>query len=139
MNTNKTILLVEDDADDQELLTDAMGYINPLIDVVVAESGPKATSYLQSAKENQQPLPCLIVLDLNLPLQDGKQTYEKIKNELNLKTVPVIIFTSSHNPHDKALFEQLGVEFIIKPDSYSYMKDIVRHMVDVCSNNCAVV
>ena len=128
---NKTILFVEDDADDQYFLLKAVKEINPAIEVVFAENGLKAIEYLNVRKENSQ-LPCLIVLDLNMPLLDGKETYSRIKQDLKLKSVPVIIFTSSHNPNDKKMFTNLGVEFLTKPDDFSYMNTIVNRMINMC-------
>jgi DNA-binding response OmpR family regulator len=81
-------------------------------------------------------LPCLIVLDLNMPYLDGKETFKKIRNELNMVSVPVIVFTSSHNPNDRNLFDTLGIEFITKPDDFSLLNKIVSHMVNVCIGNC---
>jgi CheY-like chemotaxis protein len=128
---NKTILFVEDDADDREFLSIAVHELDEAVNVVFAENGLKALEYLDKGKENEQ-LPCLIVLDLNMPYLDGKETFKKIKYDLKLDAVPIIIFTSSHNPNDRLLFTSMGVEFITKPDDFTYMSKIVRHMVNAC-------
>lgn len=129
---SKTILFVDDDADDREVLANVLERVSPQVNAVFAENGLKAIEYL-----NQSPrLPCLIVLDLNMPVLDGKETFKKIRNELNLGSVPVIIFTSSHNPNDRSLFHSLGIEFITKPDDFTHFNSIVDHMVSVCSGNC---
>jgi CheY-like chemotaxis protein len=130
---NKTILFVDDDADDRDVLADVLKLVSPQVNAVFAENGVEAIAYLSDKMED---LPCLIVLDLNMPLLDGKETFKKIRNELNLVSVPVIIFTSSHNPNDRQLFNTLGVEFITKPDDFSHLNKIVGHMVNVCSGNC---
>lgn len=128
---NKTILFVEDDADDREFLSIAVSEVNPAVNVVFAENGVRALEYLLKGKENAE-LPCLIVLDLNMPYLDGKETFKKIKNDLKLDEVPVIIFTSSHNPNDRLLFTSMGVEFITKPDDFSYMGKIIGRMISMC-------
>lgn len=132
---NKTILIVDDDADDRDVLADVLKHVNPQVNAAFAENGLKAIEYLSDKIKSSQ-LPCLIVLDLNMPVLDGKETFKKIRNELNLESVPVIIFTSSHNPNDRHLFTTLGIEFITKPDDFSHLNKIVDHMVNVCSNNC---
>jgi CheY-like chemotaxis protein len=132
---SKTILFVDDDADDRDVLADVLGIVNPQVNAVFAENGLKALEYLSDKRESSQ-LPCLIVLDLNMPLLDGKETFRKIRNELNLSSIPVIIFTSSHNPNDQNLFNSLGIEFITKPDDFTRLNKIVGHMVNVCSGNC---
>jgi CheY-like chemotaxis protein len=133
---SKTILFVEDDEDDRDVLADVLQDVNPSVNAVFAENGLKALEYLSKKKEASQ-LPCLIVLDLNMPFLDGKETFIKIRNELQLNSVPVIIFTSSHSPTDKQLFTSQGVEYIIKPNEFANLNKVVGHMVSICnSGNC---
>jgi CheY-like chemotaxis protein len=129
----KTILFVDDDVDDREILAEVLKLVSPHVNAVFAENGMEALAYLGNKMESE--LPCLIVLDLNMPLLDGKETFKKIRNELNLASVPVIIFTSSHNPKDRRLFDTFGVEFITKPHDFSHLNKIVGHMVNVCGGN----
>jgi CheY-like chemotaxis protein len=128
---NKTILFVDDDEDDRELLLDVVTHSHPEVNVAFAENGLRALQYLSEGQQNLQ-LPCLIVLDLNMPVLDGKETYKKIREELKINSVPVMIFTSSQNPNDKMLFNKLGVEFITKPDEYIHLNEVVNRMVSVC-------
>jgi CheY-like chemotaxis protein len=129
----KTILFVDDDAEDREILAEVLKTINPGVNAVFAENGIRAIEYLLESL-NHKDLPCLVVLDLNMPFLDGKETYKKIKNELKIESVPVIIFTSSSNPSDKQMFSSLGVEFITKPDDFEYFNKAIRYMVNVCSS-----
>ena len=129
----RTILFVEDDEDDRELLFDVVHEIDPALNVVFAENGVKAIEYLDMSKQNSH-LPCLIVLDLNMPFLDGKETLQKIKQELKLDSIPVIVYSSSSHPDDIMLFKTLGVEYFTKPDDLSDMNRIVRYMVEVCYN-----
>ncbi len=128
---NKTILFVDDDEDDRQLLADVVKNTHPEVNIAFAENGLIALQYLSEGQQNLQ-LPCLIVLDLNMPILDGKETYKKIREELKIDSVPVMIFTSSQNPNDKTLFNNLGVEFITKPDEYWHLNQIVNRMVSVC-------
>ena len=129
---SKTILFVDDDIDDRDLMAEIVQKINPSVNAVFAQNGLEAIEYLNTKKEMAQ-LPCLIVLDLNMPFLDGKETYKKIKEELQLQAVPVIIFTSSLNPNDKVLFTNLGVEFYTKPDDFGYYNTLISRMVNVCN------
>jgi CheY-like chemotaxis protein len=133
MKEHKTLLIVEDDADDRQLMLDTIKQINPLLNLVFTQNGLQALDYLDKIKEDPSKMPCLIVLDLNMPYVDGKETYQRIRDNSSLSGVPVIIFTSSLNPNDKALFEKSGVEFFSKPDHYSEMNRIVSHMLQVCT------
>lgn len=135
MQTNKRILIVEDDPDDRELLADAVKKADPVAEVQLAENGLQAMDYLNALSSRQAPLPGLIVLDLNMPYLDGKATFEKIKSNHQFDGVPVIIFTSSLNPNDKLLFNHRSAEFISKPYHFSVMKDIAHHLLAVCNQH----
>lgn len=133
MTERKTLLVVEDDADDRQLMLDAITQVNPFLNIVFAQNGLEAMDYLDQIKNDPSKMPCLIVLDLNMPYIDGKETFQRIRDNSSLSAIPVIIFTSSLNPADKALFEKSGVEFFSKPDHYSVMNEIVSHMLQVCT------
>lgn len=131
-NSHKIILYVDDDADDREMLSSAFKKISPSINVVEAENGLAALKYLDEAKKNGH-LPCLIVLDINMPVLDGRQTFHRIREDSFLEKVPVVVFTSSSNPNDKSFFERHGVGLITKPSSISYLRTIAENMIRNCS------
>ena len=128
----KTILYVDDDEDDRELFSEAIKSADPNIHLVFAENGLKAINYLDGVKQPEENLPCLIVLDLNMPYLDGKKTFEKIKTNPALEKIPVVIFTSSQNPNDKNFFHNAGIELITKPNDYSFMSSIAQRMLNHC-------
>lgn len=129
---HKIILYVDDDEDDREFLKDAIKKTDPEVEVALANNGLEALDYLSARNDSKAQLPCLIVLDINMPFLNGKETFEKIKEDQRLQQVPVIVFSSSEKPADKQMFNALGVEFFTKPTSISYMNQIVHHMIDVC-------
>ena len=131
------ILIVEDDLDDRELLDDAMKQANPSVNLIFAENGLDALRYLEQIKENPAQLPCLIVLDLNLPFIDGIETYRRIQEHVLFKEVPIIIFTSSMNPADRDFFESLGVKFMTKPDQFNVIHEAVLQMLHTCKEHWA--
>jgi two-component system response regulator len=126
----KTILYVDDDEDDRELFSEAIKNVYPGINLVFAENGLKAISYLDTVKQPGENMPGLIVLDLNMPYLDGRKTFEKIKTKPGLEKIPVVIFTSSQNPNDKNFFQEAGVELISKPYDFSFMHDIAQRMLE---------
>jgi CheY-like chemotaxis protein len=130
------ILLVEDDPDDRGLLLDAFRNASAEVDTVVAENGLQAMDYLAAAQSGGNS-PGLIVLDLNMPYLDGRATFEKIRRDNTLQDIPVIIFSSSHNPYDMAFFQDAGAEFISKPMDYKLLSGIAGHMVQVCCTSCS--
>lgn len=129
----KTILYVDDDADDREIFAEAIRHVSAGIEIVEAEHGLAALDYLYKTKAVQSSLPCLIVLDLNMPYLDGRETLRRIKADAILNAIPVIVFSSSKRPHDKALFNDMGIEFFTKPADHSLINTIATHMVNICS------
>lgn len=127
----KTILYIDDDADDRELLGAELKVLEDSLVVAEAVNGIEALSYLDKAKVQKQ-LPCLIVLDLNMPVLDGRQTFQRIKQDILLQGIPVVVYTSSFNPNDRAYFNQEGVEVINKPLSSRLLKKIAEGMVLHC-------
>lgn len=127
----KTILHVDDDADDRELLQEVMQKVAPEVQVTYAENGLSALKVLNEGKSLKS-LPCLIVLDLNMPFLDGKQTYEKIQADPELKNIPLIVLSSGQNPADKNLFAKQGVAYFAKPVEFSVLKEIATHISNLC-------
>jgi CheY-like chemotaxis protein len=132
MEKQKLIMYIDDDEDDRELLTDAIRKADPDVHVLLEPNGLEAINHLRQLKETEQTLPCLIVLDLNMPFLDGKATFEKLQEDYCLQKVPVMVFSSSEKPQDKQLFNQMGVEFFTKPSNTAYMNQIVHHMIASC-------
>jgi CheY-like chemotaxis protein len=126
--TNRTILYVDDDEDDRDFFSKAVRDVNPQVKIVFAENGMEALKYLDACSS----LPCLMVLDINMPVLDGKETFQRVKKDSRLQNLPVVIFTSSQKPADKQLFNSMGVEFITKPANFAYMNSIASRMVRFC-------
>lgn len=128
----KRILCVDDDPDDRQFLSEAINEADPGVSVVEVENGVAALDYLNEVKTHYGEMPCLIVLDINMPLLDGKQTYQRLKEDPELKKIPVVVFTSSENPNDKQLFKSLGVLMLSKPDNLLYMNRIADNILSYC-------
>jgi two-component system response regulator len=127
----KKLLYVDDDNDDRELLGEMMHNVAPGLKIIFAINGLQALEVLQRHKEAST-LPGLIVLDLNMPYLDGRQTFECIKADPQLKHIPLVIFSSGENPADKALFSREGITWFTKPVEFSAMEGIASHMANLC-------
>jgi len=132
MIRKRTILYVDDDADDRDIFNLTLKSLNPEVDIVMAENGAEALSYLNSAVDGPGGLPCLMVLDINMPVLDGKETFNRVKKDQRLQNLPVIVFTSSQKPADRLLFNSFGVEMITKPSNFVYMNSIATKMLGFC-------
>ena len=130
-NLQKKILYIDDDLDDCLLLRQAINKISP-IEIVYAHNGLEALASLQQQKQSNS-LPCLIVLDINMPVMDGKETLEKIRKELVFKSIPLVIFTTSVNSLDTENLKNQNTTVLIKPTdwvSYSQIADKLLSYVD---------
>lgn len=120
-----TILCVDDDEDDLFFIKEAISSRGHQFNIVEANNGLDALNFLKDALAKEQ-LPCLIIMDMNMPKMDGKQTIKKIKELDGLAKVPVAVFTTSSNLDDKKYFESAGVHFITKSFDYKvFTKEIV--------------
>ena len=132
MEITKKILCVDDDVEDLSFPSDVISDIHPEYEIVQLQNGIEAINYLSTAKANKQ-LPNLVLLDINMPFLDGKETLEKIRTDLELENLPVIIFTASRNPNDIALFKSKGVEMYTKPSEYSTLQNLVKKLLLQCA------
>ncbi len=127
------LLYADDDEDDKAILIEMMRRINPDIGVVTTENGVETLKFLDSIKENQ-PLPCCIVLDMNMPILNGTQTLELIKQKSAYTKIPVFLFSTSSSPADVALTNRLGAEaFITKPYGQKELLEVCEEFANYCS------
>jgi CheY-like chemotaxis protein len=131
LSTTRTVLCVDDDADDREMVCFTIGEIDPSLKVVHAEDGVEALHYLRKAKLEDK-LPCLVILDINMPRMDGKQTLSEIKKDDQLSKVPVVVFSTSNSPADKLYCDRFGVELVTKPSTMHTMQDEVKQLLQPC-------
>jgi CheY-like chemotaxis protein len=133
MANNKIILLVEDNADDEELTLRALKKNNILNDVVVARDGVEALEYLfgsQTGSDREQNLlPQVILLDLKLPRIDGLEVLRRVREHPRTKLLPVVILTSSKEEHDLISGYSLGANsYIRKPVDFNQFTESVRQL-----------
>src|SRR4028118_1263749 len=96
MRENYTILLAEDDPDDQELIVHAFTEINESFNLHIVNDGKEALDFLTSTSDSK--LPCLIVLDYNMPELNGAQVLQKLTGNKRYQDIPKIILSTSGNP-----------------------------------------
>ena len=128
----KFILCVDDDLDDRLVICEAIKDVDPSLNVVQARNGIEANQFLQLAKSTGE-FPCLVILDMNMPLMDGKETLIQIKMDEILKTLPVVFFTTSSNPRDQSFSQEYGVEFVTKPSNYRTIVSTLKDLLTRCN------
>ena len=131
MITQKKILLVEDNPDDELLALKAFNNTGIPVQIDVVRSGEEALEYLfeNPPSSSEDRLPDLIILDLNLPRVDGLDVLKEIKSEKTTQTIPVVIFTSSKNEDDIKVSYLLNVNsYIRKPVDFVKFRE-VAHLI----------
>src|SRR5215211_7677830 len=128
----KTILLVEDDENDILFVRHALKKIGASVDIATVGDGQKAIDYLDAnAVRRAEPAPCLVLLDLNLPKKTGFQVLEWIRNQPVLKSVIVIIFTSSNVEADAArAYALCANSYLVKPSDPAALIELLGLVCD---------
>jgi CheY-like chemotaxis protein len=132
-NHLKTILLVEDSPEDYEVTTRAFKKSRLLNPVKHCTTGDDALDYLYRrgayVNEDDCPRPGVILLDLNLPGTDGREILRIIKNDENLKSIPVIILTTSTDENDiDRCYKDGANSYIQKPVDLDKYIDSIRNL-----------
>lgn len=131
-NFRYKFLLVEDNVGDVLLTKRAVSRMASPVDLSVAIDGVDALSFLRKeGRYTQAPRPQLILLDLHLPRKDGRQVLREVKADADLRTIPIIILTTSSAPADiKNAYELHANGYLSKPvgfEGFVQMLDAVNH------------
>ena len=131
--SDKIILLVEDDPDDETLILLALRKGNVANDVVIVRDGAEALDYLHStgryAARNASDMPTVVLLDLKLPKVDGLEVLRRLRADTRTKLLPVIILTSSKLEQDLTASYSLGANsYIRKPVDFDKFSEAVRQL-----------
>lgn len=128
----KTILLAEDNMNDVELTLAALEDLNIANSVVVVNDGVDAMEYLKREgkyKERPEGNPTVILLDIKMPRMDGFEVLQAIREDKNLKKIPVVMLTSSREEKDLIKTYELGVNaYVVKPVDFDQFMDAVKQL-----------
>jgi len=126
----KRILLAEDNANDVELTLSALRENKVLNEVVVVRDGAEALDYLykrEGYKHRSGANPVLVLLDLKMPKVDGIEVLRQVKSDPQLKTIPVVVLTSSREEQDLVRTYDLGVNaYVVKPVDFHEFVEAVK-------------
>lgn len=125
------ILIADDDAEDTMLIKDALKESRLKNGVQSVEDGEELMHYLRNegkySDKKKYPTPGIILLDLNMPKKDGREALKEIKSDKNLRSIPIVILTTSKAEEDILKTYNLGVSsFITKPVKFSTMVDVMK-------------
>ncbi len=123
-----TIVLAEDDEDDRELIRDALQDSRLEEQMQFVGDGQELMDYLHRSSPTSAatPRPSIILLDLNMPRKDGREALAEIKADPGLRTIPVIVLTTSKSDHDIHNAYGLGASsYITKPVTHDTLTEVM--------------
>jgi CheY-like chemotaxis protein len=131
LKTIKKVLLVEDDMIELTMMNRALKDLNhDNFELTHAANGEIALEHLKTFKPN------LIILDLSMPKMNGIELLKEIKNDSQLRQIPIVIFTSSGDLHDKQLCYELGASgYIVKPIEYKKYLSTIEILFEYWDRN----
>ena len=129
-----TMLVADDDEDDQLLMQEAIKESQLNINLHFVEDGEELLHYLKHQgkySKSKFPRPSLILLDLNMPKKDGREVLKEIKENDELRQIPVVIFTTSKREEDVYRSYNIGGNsFITKPVTFEGLVDVVKTIAE---------
>jgi len=121
---NRPILLVEDDQVDAMTVRRALKELHVTNPLEHVENGEAALTYLRGDSGDR---PCIILLDLNMPIMNGIEFLQVVKQDAQLKRIPVVVLTTSEEQQDKVNSFNLGVAgYMAKPVDYRQFVEVMR-------------
>jgi CheY-like chemotaxis protein len=126
------VLYADDDPDDLTLVSEAFSKYSSNVELVTAYNGAEALQFLEKLAP-EDPLPCLVILDVNMPRLNGKETLTQLRRMPRFEDVPVILFTTSSMHFDKTFAARHGAGFISKPLNSRQMGLIIDQFIDHCA------
>ncbi len=128
---SRFILLGEDDADDQEMLKEVFTSIDTAFVLFFVNNGKEIISALEKLKDDQ--MPCLIVLDYNMPGLNGADILRELSTNERYKNIPKVVWSTSGSEKFRSVCLELGaVDYVIKPNNVVGLEEVARYMLSLC-------
>ena len=126
------VLYADDDPDDQEFVQEAFSAYQNTIDLILFNNGAELLSYI--GNDFPYTLPCLVILDINMPYLNGKETLKKIREKKDWENVAVVLFSTSTLPADNEFAKRYGAYFITKPLHAIQIHQLMDQFIEHCSD-----
>ena len=131
VSPRRTILLAEDDIDDQDFITEAFLNIDPTIAIHPVSNGTKVLPFLESIPTEH--LPHLIILDYNLPELDGAAVLQQLATKQRYNHILKIVWSTSNSPLYKNRCLEFGANFyMVKPSNIKGIENMAYQMLERC-------
>jgi CheY-like chemotaxis protein len=129
-----TILYIDDDQDDLLIFEESVRTLYPEVTLYKAQSSDEGIKILNQLESENKPFPSLIMIDMNMPKMNGRETLLHIRKHKKWQEIPVAIFTTSANHDDIEFSKRYGAACITKPMSFSDF-NATLHKLLTHSNN----
>lgn len=121
------VLYADDDADDRASIEETCKAMNAQLTIFFLENGTEVLAYLGTLPVSE--LPALVILDLNMPKLDGRQTLQRLKAHPFFRQIPVVIVSTSPSRLDREACRFLGANlFLSKPNSFAGWETIIQQL-----------
>lgn len=132
ITTKSIVFYADDDPDDLQLVQDAFKHYARNVEIITAANGSEALTYFNNLGE-EDPLPCLIILDINMPLVSGKRVLMNLRGQQRFAEVPIVLFSTSSMPSDQQFANSYDAGFITKPLDVHQMEAIADQFIEHCA------
>lgn len=130
---NYAVLWADDDLDDLLIMRETLERLDAKHHVVEAHNGQEVLEYLRT-QHHPSGYPCLIILDINMPVLDGRDTLTAIRHEAKYNTIPVVMFTTSNSERDRSFCQSLGARLYTKPTRLAEYEQIITALLSHCND-----
>ena len=132
MDQKKSLVLyADDDTDDLYFVQESLAPHSGTVELRTFMDGGQILTFIEKLKPEDR-LPCLIILDFNMPVVSGKEVLFRIREKARFKNTPIIVFTTSSYSFDQEFAEKYDAVFRVKPLHLDQMKEIVKEFLTYC-------
>ena len=128
------VLYADDDEDDLQLVREAFDNYASNVEVLTFPDGISLVKFLEK-REPLTPSPCLIILDINMPILNGKEAVKEIRQIEPYQEIPIVLFSTSSLPYDKKFAEKNNAGFLTKPLNTEQLARIAEQFLDYCAED----
>lgn len=127
-----TILYIDDDQDDLLIFEESVSCLYPDVTLYKAQSSEAGMDILNKLESDNKPFPSLIMIDMNMPKMNGRETLRLIRDNQKWQDIPVAIFTTSANAEDIEFCKNYGSACITKPMSLIDFNHVLLNLFSHC-------
>ena len=125
------VLYADDDYEDLDLVREAFNKYADNVELINFRDGIQLLDFIKQLQPGK-PLPCLIILDINMPRKNGKEVLRDLRRMEGFEEVPVVLFSTSTLPSEFAFAKSFGAGFITKPLYTEQIAHLVDEMIEHC-------